>query len=515
MPFRGFLRPSSRLFPNIPKTQQRKGELMMNCRNDFLKNGEVTMSTNLLTRVPTKAFTFILFSTLLAFLIVTIHASDALSLDTSFSGDGKVTTSFSAGDDVGSGIAVQSDGKIVVVGTSDNESGTSELAVARFNVNGSLDTSFGGDGMVTTFFSAGNDVGSGIAVQSDDKIVVVGTRDNGSGTSEFAVARFTVDGSLDTSFSGDGMVTTSFSAGNDVGSGIVVQSDDKIVVVGTRDNGSGTSEFAVARFNVDGSLDTSFSGDGMVTTFFSAGDDVGSGIALQSDGKIVVLGTSDDGSGTSEFAMARFNVDGSLDTFFNGDGMVTASFLAGNDVGSGIVVQSDGKIVVVGTSDDLSTTWVVVAGFNIDGSPDNSFGSGGRVIFKTSSLTGRDLGSGIALQSDDKIVVVGSADDLSGVLEFVVRRFNADGSFTTNGIISGLATTSFSAGDDVGSGIAVQSDNKIVVVGTSDEGSGTSDFAVARYLPDLSFSFNGGGGGGGGGGGCFIATAAYGSPMQP
>jgi uncharacterized delta-60 repeat protein len=419
--------------------------------NNFLKNWEVTMSTNFLIRVITKAFTFILISTLLTLLIVTIHASDALSLDTSFGADGRVTTSFSAGNDVGSGIAVQSDGKIVVVGTSG---------------------------------------------------------DDGSGTSEFAVARFNVDGSLDLSFSGDGMVTTSFLAGNDVGSGIAVQSDDKIVVVGTSDNLSGTSEFAVARFNVDGSLDNSFGGDGMVTASFSAGDDVGSGIAVQSDGKIVVVGTSDNLSGTSVFAVARFNVDGSLDNSFSGDGMVTASFLAGNDVGSGIAVQSDGKIIVVGTSDDLSTTWVVVAGFNIDGSPDNSFGTDGSVITKTSSLTGRDMGSGIALQSDDKIVVVGSGDDLSGALEFVVARFNADGSFTTS---FGKATTSFSAGDDVGSGIAVQSDDKIVVVGTSDNGSGTSEFAVARYLLDLSFSFPGGGGGGGGG--CFIATAAYGAPM--
>jgi uncharacterized delta-60 repeat protein len=110
--------------------------------------------------------------------------------------------------------------------------------------------------------------------------------------------------------------------------------------------------------------------------------------------------------------------------------------------------------------------------------------------------------------ADDKIIVVGSGDDLNGALEFVVARFNADGSFTTS---FGKATTSFSAGDDVGSGIAVQSDDKIVVVGTSDNGSGTSEFAVARYLLDLSFSFPGGGGGGGGG--CFIATAAYGAPM--
>src|SRR5210317_2002656 len=121
------------------------------------------MSKNFLTRVITKAFTFILISTLLTLLIVTIHASDALALDTSFSGDGKVTTSFSGGDDVGSGIAVQANGKIVVVGTSNSGSGNSGFAVARFNDDGSLDNTFDVDGRVTTSFSGGDDVGSGIA----------------------------------------------------------------------------------------------------------------------------------------------------------------------------------------------------------------------------------------------------------------------------------------------------------------------------------------------------------------
>jgi len=207
MPFRGFLRPLSRLFPNIPKTQQRKGGLKMNCRNDFFKNGEFTMSTNFLTRVLTKAFTFILISTLLTFLVVTIHASDALCLDASFGADGRVTTRFTAGagDDVGSGIAVQADDKIVVVGTSDDGSGSSEFAVARFNDDGSLDTSFNVDGMVTARFTAGagDDVGLGIAVQADDKIVVVGTSDNGSGNSQFAVARYLSDLSF-TGGGGDG-----------------------------------------------------------------------------------------------------------------------------------------------------------------------------------------------------------------------------------------------------------------------------------------------------------------------
>ena len=313
---------------------------------------------------------------------------------------------------------------------------------------------------------------------------------------------------LDTSFSGDGMVTLSFTTpGNDVGLGIAVQADGKIVVVGTSNSGSGNSDFAVARFNDDGSLDNTFDVDGRVTTSFSGGDDVGSGIAVQADGKIVVVGTSDDGSGDSDFAVARFTVNGSLDPSFSGDGRVTLSFTAGDDVGSGIAVQSDGKIVVVGTTDDLSNTWFAVARFTVNGSLDPSFAGDGTVISR-SSKNGDDMGSGNAVQSDDRTVVVGSSDDGSGKWRFVVARFSIDASFPDPDNSSGKAITSFTAGDDVGSGIAVQSDGRIVVVGTADDGSGDSDFAVARYNPaDLSLT---GGGGGGGGGGCFIATAADG-----
>jgi uncharacterized delta-60 repeat protein len=275
--------------------------------NNFLKYWEFTMSTNFLTRVITKASTFILISTLLPLLIVNIHTSDALALDNTFDGDGLVTTSFSGGDDFGSGIAVQANGKIVVVGTSDNGSGASELAVARFNLDGSLDNSFSGDGRVTLSFTAGDDVGSGIAVQSDGKIVVVGTTDDLSNT-WFAVARFNVNGSLDPSFAGGGtVISRSSKNGDDIGSGIAVQSNDEIVVVGSSDDGSGKWRFAVARFiSIDGSFPDP-DNIGKAITSFTAGDDIGSGIAVQSDGKIVVVGTADDGSGDSDFAVARYN----------------------------------------------------------------------------------------------------------------------------------------------------------------------------------------------------------------
>ena len=165
----------------------------------------------------------------------------------------------------------------------------------------------------------------------------------------------------------------------------------------------------------------------------------------------------------------------------------------------------------MGTSDDLSNTWLAVARFNVNGSLDPSFGAGGTLI-SISSSNGDDMGSGNAVQFDDRTVVVGSSDNGSGKWRFVVARFNIDASFPDPAIDSGKAITSFTAGDDIGSGIAVQSDDKIVVVGTADDGSGDSDFAVARYPVDLSLT--GGGGGGGGGGGCLISAAAYGFRMQ-
>ena len=171
----------------------------------------------------------------------------------------------------------------------------------------SLGVNSDGNGMVTTDFSMGSrDVGAAAVIQPDGKILVAGY----SGffpSYDFALARYNADGSLDTSFDGDGLVTTDFSMGSDdVGIAVVLQSDSKILVAGYS-NRSGSPDFALARYNIDGSLDSSFAGDGLLTTDFPIGEsDVGAGIAIQSDGKIVVTGRSD-GSGSGDFALARYN----------------------------------------------------------------------------------------------------------------------------------------------------------------------------------------------------------------
>src|SRR5688572_28114950 len=223
-------------------------------------------------------------------------------LDTTFDGDGQVTTNFAAATAETPGLAIQGDGKTVTAGRVD-ASGTRDFALARYNSNGSLDTTLDGDGKVTTDFDAGLDFGYAVAIQPDGKIVAAGYADV-SGTRDFAVARYNPDGSLDITFDTDGKVTTDFAGDIDLAYAVAIQRDGKIVAAGVAVI-SGTNDFAVARYNPDGSLDTTFDTDGLVTTDFGAGLDQASGVTIQGDGKIVAAGRAVV-SGNRHFALARY-----------------------------------------------------------------------------------------------------------------------------------------------------------------------------------------------------------------
>ena len=310
------------------------------------------------------------------------------SLDPSFSGDGKQTTDL-GGLDEANAVALQGDGKIVAVGGAGTPSASSTgqgaddvFALARYNPNGSLDTSFSGDGKQTTDFGGFNDKATAVALQGDGKIVVVGSGGSDvTGNSDLAVARYNPNGSLDTSFSGDGKQTTDF-GDLDEAAGVAIQPDGKIVAVGFANTAFDFENFVLARYNADGSLDTSFSGDGTQTTDFGA-DDRATGVALQGDGKIVAVGRGGTGD---DFALARYNPDGSLDASFSGDGMQTTDF-GGDDRANGVALQGDGKIVAVGrggTGDDFA-----LARYNPNGSLDTSFSGDGRQTTNVVASTGR------------------------------------------------------------------------------------------------------------------------------
>jgi uncharacterized delta-60 repeat protein len=200
-----------------------------------------------------------------------------------------------------------------------------------------LDPAFSSDGLVTTNFSGYHgDSAYALALQPDGKLVAAG--DTFSGIySTFALARYNPDGSLDATFSGDGKLTTGFAGTHAAAYALVMQPDGKLVAAGQ----SG-GNFALARYNPDGSLDATFDGDGKVVTSLGG---YGSALALilQSDGKLVAAGYS-----SNNFALARYNLDGSLDTSFDGDGKLTTDFFGGTDEASALALQPDGKLVAAG-----------------------------------------------------------------------------------------------------------------------------------------------------------------------
>jgi uncharacterized delta-60 repeat protein len=355
--------------------------------------------------------------------------------------------------------------------------------------SGALDPTFGYGGKVLTDFGEGRlDFAHAmvIQIQSDGKIVAAGNSDpNGEATSDFALARYNPDGTLDPTFNATGTVLTDFSGGSSREEGpwaLAIQSDGKIVAAGGSDASSYPPDFALARYNPDGTLDPTFNGTGKVLTDFSSGRDNAYAVAIQSDGKIVAAGAAEDASVTSsDFALARYNPDGALDPTFNGTGKVLTDFSGpgGLDVAWALAIQSDGKIVAAGSG---------LARYNPDGTLDPTFNATGKLL---TDFFARAL----AIQSDGKIVVAGSST-ANGSSDFALARYNPDGTLdpTFNGTGKVLTDFSGSGSGDGALSMAIQSDGKIVAGGSSDA-SGSIDFALARYRSsgrlDRRFGANG------------------------
>ena len=344
---------------------------------------------------------------------------------------------------------------------------------------GSLDGDFDADGKVTTSFGAGDDSGHSVAIQPDGKIVVAGSAYNGT-DHDFALARYNTDGTLDNSFSVDGKVTTAFGIGEDNGWSVAIQPDGKIVVAGYAYNFA-VREFAIGRYNTDGTLDNSFSVDGKVTTAFGTGAD-GWSVAIQPDGRILVAGYAYNGT-DYDFALARYNTDGTLDNSFSVDGKVTTSFGTGHDYGRSVVIQPNGKILIAGSAYIGTNGDFAIARYNADGTLDDSFSVDGKVT--TAFGTGTDYGQSVALQPDGKIVVAGTLLINGTDYDFALARYNTDGALDNSFSVDGKVTTDFGTVSDQAFSVALQPDGRIVVAGLAYTGSG-DDFAVARYLSGLN-----------------------------
>ncbi len=343
------------------------------------------------------------------------------SLDQSFGTGGKVVSDIGGPQVEIYAIVLQADGKILVGGTSTiweviGVNNGYNFILLRFNPNGTLDTSFDGDGRVLTDYSGGttnDDKINALAIQPDGKIVAAGHARMG-GTVDFAVARYNSDGSLDTSFDMDGKLSTQLSTSDDSIKAVHVQPDGKIVATGYGVALFNTDfDFAVVRYNADGSLDNSFGGGGTVLTGFSTGEDeFALAAVLQPDGKIVAGGYARTPGGvSSNFALVRYNQDGSLDTNFGTEGRALADFFNRADRIQALALQPNGKIVAAGyatvPASPASHTDFGIARFTRNGSPDSTFGTNGKTTTNFGGGLETDQARAVAVQADGKIVAAG------------------------------------------------------------------------------------------------------------
>lgn len=453
-------------------------------------------------------------------------------MDPTFDGDGIVTTDVGLADygsEQVTALTLQPDGKIIAVGNAATETyqggfKRGDIAVVRYDTNGTLDNTFSGDGKTATSFGKNTpSVPTDVAVQFDGKIVV-----SAIATGDFEMVRYNSNGSLDTAFGGKGTgrVTTAIGKNsNDNTFAMELQADHKIVVAGvTQAQNSSRYDLALVRYNVDGSLDTSFSGDGKVTANFGyslSNPDMGLEMAIYANtspyaGRIVVVSAllSPFTSSDNGVIVARYLPNGNFDPDFGvgGAGYVNLTSFGGNpgyDNGAGVAIQANDGIVVgrTGTPRIGGGADMYLARFQPNGILDPAFGAAGTGIAQTllrddngSPDAGSPISKSVAIQADGKIVLGVNVYFTNHTKDkMVVARYNTNGSlddgtandsmpsdsFGVRGIATGIATSTGTTVTHV-EGMAIQADGKIVIGGQA--GGGTTgrpaDFALARFLGD-------------------------------
>jgi uncharacterized delta-60 repeat protein len=420
----------------------------------------------------------------------TVLAVDG-DLDPTFGTDGKVLTDFDHSTDIANAVAIQADGKLVVVGTTyqDNDFSNEDFAVARYNPDGTLDKTFGAGGKVQTDFPGLAAVASSVVIQPDGKIVVAGGAfPLFTFLGDFKVVRYNSNGSLDTSFGDGGIVTTTFPEGS-YAFDVALQADGKIIAAGTvfvdfNPGDSSDTDFALARYNPDGTPDATFGNGGQVSTDFLGLEDDAFSVLIQPDGKIVAVGSANDPATFYDFAAVRYLSNGTIDTTFGVAGKVHTDFGDQNfDRARSAALHSDGRIVAAGfaISQNGGVQNFAVARYTSNGVLDTSFGTGG--------MTQIDFGNccqgatKVLLQSNGKIITVGGSNGESPEDDFLLARLTPTGALDPTFGVGGKVRTSFGDLNGGANGAVFQPDGKIVAVGFQATGLDLfADFALARYL---------------------------------
>ena len=412
-------------------------------------------------------------------------------LDPTFGIGGMAMTDLNHSTDIANAVAIQPDGKLVVVGTAykHNDYSDEDFVVTRYNTDGTLDTTFGRGGKVRTDFPGLAAVPSSVVIQPNGKIVVAGGAfPLFTFLGNFELVRYNPNGSLDTSFGNGGIVTTTFPEGS-YAFDVALQPNGKIVAAGTVfvdfDPGeSSDTDFALARYNPDGTPDATFGNGGQVSTDFVGFEDDAFSVLIQPDGKIVAVGSANDPTTYYDFAAVRYLSNGTIDATFGVAGKVQTDFGDQNfDRARSAALQPDGRIVAAGfaISHGGGVQNFAVARYTSNGILDTTFSRDG--------ITQIDFGNccqsatKVLLQSDGKIIAVGGSNGESSEDDFLLARLNPRGSLDPSFGVGGKARTSFGDLNGGANGAALQSDGKIVAVGFQATFSNEwSNFALARYL---------------------------------
>ncbi|MDD3814633.1 MAG: delta-60 repeat domain-containing protein [Desulfocapsaceae bacterium] len=413
--------------------------------------------------------TFILSGFVFFSLLFSWDAVSAVVLDSSFGQDGFVKTKVGHYEDRAQAVIIQPDGKILVAGSSSNNSNL-DVALVRYNPEGDLDNSFNLNGQVVTVVGNGDDEALGIALQDDGKIVTCGYTFNGKDR-DIALLRFTANGDLDPYFGVNGIVTLSVGNGNDIAAAVAIQESGAILVSGSVEEGS-RNVAALVRFLPNGSLDHSFGKAGIVLAEVGDNTEIAA-MAIQNDGGIVMAGSYEEKE-LKKVLVLRFLADGFLDVGFGIGGVAETVDDTRAAIGKSLWVQEDGAILVAGSVGGEQSQDVALFRFTSDGKVDRDVGGGTGML--SYDLGGEDDVGYSVLATATTAFIAGDATVDGKHEQFLLQYPLTSGPLAEFSVVT--AETEQLDGEVFA--LALQADAKLIAVGSSEE-STVSSFLLVRY----------------------------------
>lgn len=417
------------------------------------------------------------------------------SLDLTFGQGGKILTNVDETRNDASSVLIQPDGRIVVVGSSmpvEYAGLGGYFTLVRYNLDGSVDNDFGLNGNVTTVINGEDDIAFSGALQADGKIIAAGYTLTGTNY-DFVMVRYNPDGTRDPTFGMDGIIITDFNGGNDIVNQVLIEPDGDIILIGyTGDDEFDEIDMAFAKYKPDGTPDHTFGGDGLVIV--PASDpklwDIAYAVAVQADGRLVIVGSSEIYNPVTtevkeEIIVLRLDGNGALDNTFGNSGVVELEIGQHRDVATSIVINSEGKIIVLAESRTNSGySDLVIVRFTSFGALDTTFGTNGMTVVSFDNTD--DKGYSLVLQPDQKILAGGyTARSNGSKVDYALARFDSNGFLDNTFGNGGKVTVDFQGSFDYGAAIVLQQNGNIVMAGSSNA-QNDFDFGLVRFENDVA-----------------------------